>query len=103
MAGEGRPVFGPAVPAARDKQREINMLAKITLIAALAVLVCAASARADSVDGKPTHADDRHVPASVRGSPSILFEDVGALGPVDACASGAGYGRTDSCGAEGRF
>jgi hypothetical protein len=103
MAGEERPVFGPAVPAPRDKQREINRLAKITLIAALAALVCAGSARADSVDGKPTHADDRHVPASVRGSPSILFEEVGALGPVDSCASGGGYGRADSCGAEGRF
>ena len=103
MAGAGRPVFGPAVPAPRDRQREMNMLAKITLIAALAVLVCTASARADSVDGKPTHPDDRHVPASVRGSPSIIFEDVGALGPVDSCASGGGYGRTDSCGATGKF
>jgi hypothetical protein len=79
------------------------MFAKITLIAALAVFVCAAPARADSVDGNPTHPDDRHVPASVRGSPSILFEEVGALGPVDSCASGGGYGRADSCGAEGRF
>ena len=74
------------------------MLAKITLAAAMAVLVCAASAQADSIDGKPTLGADRHVPASVRGSPSILFEDVGALGPVDTCMSD---GR--SCGAEGRF
>ena len=79
------------------------MLAKITLITALAILVCAASARADSVDGKPTNPDDRHVPASVRGSSSIIFEDVGALGPVDSCASGGGYGLADSCSTQGRF
>jgi hypothetical protein len=103
MAGEGRPVFGPAVPAPGDKQREVNMLARIALVAAITVLACAASARADSIDGKPTHPDNRHVPASVRGSPSILFEDVGALGPVDSCARGGGYGRADSCGAESRF
>jgi len=76
------------------------MLAKITLAAAMAVLICAASAQADSVDGKPTLGADRHVPASVRGSPSILFEDVGALGPLDSCMSGDGTG---SCGAAGRF
>jgi hypothetical protein len=74
------------------------MLAKITLAAAMAVLACISSAQADSIDGKPTLGADRHVPASVRGSPSILFEDIGALGPVDTCMSD---GR--SCGAEGRF
>ena len=79
------------------------MLAKITFVAAITVLACVASARADSVDGKPTHPDDRHVSASVRGSPSILFEDVGALGPRDSCASNGGSGLTDSCGAEGKF
>jgi hypothetical protein len=73
------------------------MLAKMTLAAVMAVLVCAAPARADSVDGKPTYPTDRHVPASVRGSPSILFEDRGALGPLDACASDDGYGRTGAC------
>jgi hypothetical protein len=73
----------------------MNMRAKITLVAAIAVLAFAAPARADSVDGKPMHPDDRYVPASVRGSPSILFEDVGALGPLDC--------RTASCGAQGRF
>jgi hypothetical protein len=78
----------------------MNMLAKVTLAAAIAVLVCAASAQADSIDGKPTPGVDRHVPASVRGSPSILFEDVGALGPLDSCMSGDGTG---SCGAHGRF
>jgi hypothetical protein len=103
MAGEGRPVFGPAVPAPRDKQRKIDMFAKITLVAAITVLACVASARADGIDGKPTHPDDRHVPASVRGSPSIIFEDVGALGLVDSCVSGNGYGGADSCGAEGKF
>jgi hypothetical protein len=76
------------------------MLAKITLVAALAVMICAAPARADSVDGNPTHPDDRHVPSSVRGSPSILFEN--ALGPIDSC-SNEGAASTGSCGAEGRF
>jgi hypothetical protein len=98
---EERPVFGPAVPALRGKQREMNMLAKVTLIAAMAIPVCTASARADTVDGKPTHDADRHVPASVRGSPSILLEDIGALGPLDSCASGDG--RANSCVAQGRF
>ena len=76
------------------------MLAKITLAAALAVLVCTASAQADSIDGKPTPGADQHVPASVRGSPSILFEDVGALGALESCMSDGG---SRSCGAEGRF
>ena len=76
------------------------MLTKITLVAAIGVLICAASAQADSVDGKPTLGSDRYVPASVRGSPSILFEDVGALGPLDSCISGDGSG---ACGAAGRF
>jgi hypothetical protein len=75
------------------------VLAKITLAAALTVLLCAASAQADSVDGKPTHPADRRVPASVRGSAAILFED--ARGPLDSCSDdGSGPG---SCGAEGRF
>jgi hypothetical protein len=100
---EERPVFGPAVPALRSKQREMNMLAKVTLIAAMTILVCTASARADTVDGKPTHDADRHVPASVRGSPSILLEDIGARGPLGSCASGENYARTGSCGAEGRL
>jgi hypothetical protein len=74
------------------------MRAKITVIAAMAILICAAPARADSVDGNPTHPDDRHVPASVRGSPSILFES--ARGPLDACDSDDSAG---SCGAQGKF
>ena len=79
------------------------MFAKITLAAAMAVLVCAASAQADSIDGKPTLGADRHVPASVRGSPSILFEDFGALGPLDSCMNDDGSGRAGSCGAHARF
>jgi len=74
------------------------MLAKLILAAAMAVLICAAPARADSVDGNPTHPADRNVPASVRGSPAILFENV--LGPLDACNSDDGSG---SCGAQGKF
>jgi hypothetical protein len=78
---EERPVFRPAVPALRTRQREMNMLAKVTLIAAMAILVCTASARADSVEGKPTHDG----------------------GPLGSCASGENYARTGSCGAEGRL
>jgi len=74
------------------------MLAKITLIAAVTLFVCVAPVRADSVDGKPTHPDDRHVPASVRGSPSILFEN--ARGPLDSCSDDASTG---ACGTERRF
>ena len=67
----GRPFPHPAANNGRT-----SVFARITLITAMATFICAASARADSVDGKPTHPDDRHVPASVRGSPSILFEDI---------------------------
>jgi hypothetical protein len=74
------------------------MLAKITLIAAVTLFVCVAPLRADSVDGKPTHPDDPHVPASVRGSPAILFEN--ARGPLDSCRDDTSTG---ACGAGGRF
>jgi hypothetical protein len=59
----------------------------MALIAALAV-GGAATARADSVDGKPMHRADRYLPASERGSPAILFEGGGATrpGPADSCA-----------------
>jgi hypothetical protein len=78
----------------------MNVRAKIALVAAMTVLLCAASAQADSVDGRPTHPADRNVPASVRGSAAILFED--ARGPLDSC-SDDGSGRAGACGAEGRF
>lgn len=58
----------------------------LALIAALAV-GGAATARADSVDGKPTHRTDRYLPAGERGSPAILFEGGGATpqqGPTQA-------------------
>ena len=94
---------GRPFPHPNTNKRDMNMLAKMTLIAAMAVLICASPARADSVDGNPTHRADRHVPSSVRGSASILFEDLGAAGPLDSCTSEDGKARTDSCGAQGSF
>jgi hypothetical protein len=68
----------------------------IALAAALAVGT-AATALADSVDGKPTDRADPQSRASLRGSPAILFEDRGAQSrPLDACATD--NGRTGSCG-----
>jgi hypothetical protein len=68
---------------------------RIVLVAALAVGL-AAPALADSVDGKPTQRTDQHSQASLRGSPSILFEDCGAqawpLGADD------GHVRSATCG-----
>jgi hypothetical protein len=60
----------------------------MALAAALA-LGHAATARADSVDGKPMHRTDRHPPASERGSPAILFEGGGATRPwpFDGCVT----------------
>ena len=94
---------GRPFPHPNTNKREMNMPSKMALIAAMAVLICASPARADSVDGNPTHPADRHVPSSVRGSLSILFEDVGAAGPLDSCTSEVGQARTDSCSARGRF
>ena len=76
---------------------------KITFVAAMAVFLCAASAQADSVDGNPTHPADRRVPSSVRGSSSVLFEDIGPLGSVDSCMSDDGNARTGACGPDGIF
>jgi hypothetical protein len=74
-------------------------------VAALATagLLSVAPAQADSVDGSPMHRTDRHPPASVRGSPSILFEDRGVIGPFSNCVTGDADGRMRSCSAEGVF
>jgi len=66
-----------------------------------AVTFCATPALADSIDGWPLPRIDRQPPASVRGSPSILFEDRGWVGPLDTCVTDDGYGRTRSCSAGG--
>jgi hypothetical protein len=68
----------------------------LALAAALAVGT-AATALADSVDGKPTDRADRHPRASLRGSPAILFEDRGAQSRSHACATDDGSGRAGSC------
>jgi hypothetical protein len=86
------------------------MLAKMKVAMAL-LLVASAPALADSIDGQPMPRTDRRPPASVRGSPSILFEDRGLIlredsgwaGPLDTCMTDDGYGRTRSCSAGGGF
>jgi hypothetical protein len=55
---------------------------KLALAALLVVTAASGSvstALADSVDGKPTDRSERQPPASLRGSPSILFENRGAV------------------------
>jgi hypothetical protein len=75
----------------------------MALIVALA-LGGAATARADSVDGKPMYRTDRHQPASERGSPAILFEGGGASRPwpFDSCATDDNFDPT-RCTAAGAF
>jgi hypothetical protein len=75
----------------------------MALIVALAV-GGAATARADSVDGKPMHRADRHVPAGERGSPAILFEGGGAARPgPDSCATDDDFDPTRPCTVGGAF
>ena len=69
------------------------------LALAVAVTLCAAPALADSIDGSPIARTERQPPASVRGSPSILFEDHGVRGPFGTCGED-GYADT-RCGADG--
>jgi hypothetical protein len=65
-------------------------MSRFTALALTAVLTfCAAPAFADSIDGKPFERIDRRPRTSVDGAASIIFEDRGGLGSVDACASGA--------------
>jgi hypothetical protein len=79
------------------------MLAKMKVaLAAVLVVASASVALADGVDGSPLQRGDPHPPASVRGSPSILFEDRGAgLGPLESCMTDDGFGGRRSCGAGG--
>jgi hypothetical protein len=64
------------------------------------IMLVAAPALADSVDGSPFPRTDRYPRASVRGSPSIIFEDRGGVGPLDTCMTDDGYGPTRSCRGE---
>jgi hypothetical protein len=78
------------------------MLVKMkAALAAVLVVASASVALADSVDGSPLPRSDPNPPASVRGSPSILFEDRGVIGPLGSCMTDDAYGRTISCGAGG--
>jgi len=71
------------------------MLAKMK-VALAAVLVVASASVALAGDPRP--------PASVRGSPAILFEDRGAgLEPLESCMTDDGFGGRRSCGARGVF
>jgi hypothetical protein len=70
---------------------------------AAALILCAAPAFADSIDGKPFEPIDRRPRISVDGAPAILFEDRGGLGPIHSCASDDGYSGARPCGARGAF
>jgi hypothetical protein len=81
------------------------MPAKVKVaLAAVLVVASASVALADSVDGSPLHRSDPPPPASVRGSPAILFEDR-AVGrePLESCMTDDGFGSRRSCGAGGVF
>ena len=76
------------------------MLTKMkAALAAVLVVASASVALADGVDGSPLPRSDPNPPASVRGSPSILFEDRGVIGPLGGCMTDDVYNRTISCGA----
>ena len=83
----------------------------IRIIIALAAILAAgaiSTASADAIDGKPLDRGGQQSPASVRGSPSIIFENRGVV-PLGTCASVDGYGAEDGyggtrlCGVGGAF
>jgi hypothetical protein len=76
---------------------------RTALAFATVLALCAAPVLADSIDGRPMPRTDRQPPESVRGSPSIIFEDRGWVRPFDTCMTDDGYGRTRSCSAGGAF
>jgi hypothetical protein len=75
------------------------MCFRTALAFALVLALCATPAVADAIDGRPMPRTDRQPPESVRGSPSIIFEDRGWAGPLATCMADDGYGR--SCNAGG--
>ena len=80
------------------------MLAKMkAALAAVLVVASVSVALADSVDGSPLDRRDPRPPASVRGSPAILFEDRGVIGPLGSCMNDDTYSPTISCRAGGVF
>ena len=73
------------------------------LVFAAAVILCAAPAFADSIDGKPLEPIDRRPRISADGAASILFEERGGVVPIGSCASDEGYGGARACGATSAF
>ena len=73
------------------------------LALASALILCAAPAFADRIDGKPLERIDGRPRISADGAPAILFEDRGGLGPLNTCASDDSYGDARLCGARGAF
>jgi hypothetical protein len=86
------------------QSKETHMLVNMkAALAAVFVVASASVALADSVDGSPLSRSRPNPPTSVRGSPSILFEDRGVIGPLGSCMTDDAYSPTTSCRAGGVF
>jgi hypothetical protein len=72
------------------------------LALAAVLILCAAPAFADSIDGKPLQRIDGRPRISADGAPAILFEDRGGLAPIDTCANDDSQGARP-CGARSAF
>jgi hypothetical protein len=73
------------------------------LALAAVLILCAAPAFADRIDGKPLERIDGRPRISADGAPAILFEDRGGLGPTGTCPSDGGYDAARPCGARSAF
>jgi hypothetical protein len=73
------------------------------LALAAVLILCAAPAFADRIDGKPLERIDGRPRISADGAPAILFEDRGGLAPIGACPSDDDYGASRPCGARNAF
>ena len=74
----------------------------IGLALAAVLILCAAPAFADRIDGKPLERIDGRPRISADGAPAILFEDRGGLAPIDTCANDDSQGARP-CGARNAF
>jgi hypothetical protein len=72
------------------------------LALAAVLILCAAPAFADRIDGKPLERIDGRPRISADGAPAILFEDRGGLAPIDTCANDDSQGARP-CGARNAF
>jgi hypothetical protein len=72
------------------------------LALAAVLILCAAPAFADRIDGKPLQRIDGRPRISADGAPAILFEDRGGLAPIDTCANDDSQGARP-CGARNAF